>query len=171
MSAVKLDLLKGLKEMFDEEKYAAILREEGVDGAPMNMLSVLFDDFSTESVEALGEFFFTREPEGTENDVMVFQSVITIAENISKEEKELMDKAAAILNFYIEAGSFCGSLDGETYGYRHTIMLSKDIDTEILQAMIDQNAAYAIGVSTKYADLMMKVKTGSMSLEEIEELI
>lgn len=165
-----LELLVDIEQMLREENIAAVLKKKGEEDYTFSMLSALIENMSFEGMDGLGEFFFMPEKEGL-SEIGIFQSVITFAEDVDADTLEKLNQVASILNFYMESGSFSGDCEGRNFTFKTSVVLPLDGDMETLKSIVELNAGQAIIAATSFADVFRKVVVGTMSIDEIRELV
>lgn len=113
-----INILKRMADIFTEESIAVILRttEEEKD-LPMDILTVMLDDFSEKGNEWLAEFSFLPLQNGADNTAYM-SIAITLTEDMTMEECNRVTWFIARFNHYVPYGAFSISADGNTLTYK-----------------------------------------------------
>lgn len=171
MNERKIQLLKDLQKKLKEWEIDSLYRDSSTDEIPTDIVTALITEFGNGLDEVLAEFFFMPQIEGQEEDGLYFHSVFTLAENVTEEMLPRLYEAVSILNCFTETGTFAVTKDGSTLIYRNSIAMPLDIDDSAAEALIAANAMFAINVSEQFADALLKVTDGRMSMEEFRGIL
>lgn len=171
MREKKEKLLKALQEKFGEWEIGAVYRNGEAEKLPMDILTILVTEYGNSLEDVMGEFFFMPEIEGQPEDVLRFNCIFTLTENLSAEQLPNLYEAAAILNYYTEAGTFAVNKAGGMLVYRNSIALPLDMEDEAALELIVTNVLFSMNVSERYVDILLQVNDGRMDIEDFRALL
>lgn len=171
MKEKKKELLKALQEKFGEWEIGTVYRDGEAEKLPMDILTVLVTEYGNSLEDVMGEFFFMPETEGQTEEILRFNCIFTLTENL--EEKQLPDlyEAAGILNYYTEAGTFAVNKTGGMLVYRNSLALPAEMDTEKALELIVTNVLFSMNVSERFVDILLQVNDGRMDIEDFRALL
>lgn len=152
-----------------EDLTPALMREpEGENDPPI--LSVVFEGIGMEHEEAFGEFYFLPLPD-EKPLVQYFAAIITIADELEDEHLSELFEAMSYINFTIPCGSYSIDSEKRFLAYRLTVPLPMDMDSEALYNELNVVIGNAVAVADIHADILLKVLSGEMSVEEVKKLL
>ena len=170
MKERKIQLLKSVQEKLKEWEITSLYRKSEEDNLPMDILTVLINDFGNGFDEVMGEFFFMPEVEGRIEDALCFHCVLTLSDTLMSETLSNLYEAIGTLNYVTETGQFAISRAGEMLVYRNSLALPLEMTDETDLELIMANVAFSLNVAEKFADIIARVNDGRMSIEEFRGL-
>lgn len=168
---MKEKILTRLQDMLKGLEIASILRKAGENNLPVDILTVLLEDFSSDTIEAMGELFFSPDPVSEQKDLETFNAVITLSESLNPEFLPALYESISILNFYTEGGVFAISKEKNVLIYRHMLTIPLDKKEDEVYSFAEMFTARAIGVANRYAGVLLMVADGRMTVEDVEDII
>lgn len=171
MKEKKVQLLKALQAKMKEWEIESVYRDGESEGIPMDILTILVNEFGSGLEDVLGEFFFMPEIEGIAEEALQFHCVFTLTEELIAQNLPELYEAIGLLNFYAEAGTFAVNKAGSMLVYRNSIVLPLEMDDETALELITTNIAASMNVSERFVDVIMRVNDGRMSMEEFRGLL
>lgn len=158
-------VLSAICERLNDMEIAAVYRHKGEDDVPMNIVSCMIDEYGLLGDDVLGEFFFTPQ-ESCPEEVQYFNCVITLMEEFSEDSIYDLCAAVALVNFYLQFGSFSIELANRQLVYKLSVPLPSDLDKEQLLKQADMLAAQGMNMGERYADRFTKLSNGDISIDE-----
>lgn len=171
MKKRKEQLLKALQKRMKEWEIESVYRDGESEGIPMDILTILVNEFGNGLTDVMGEFFFMPEVEGIAEDALRFNCIFTLSEQLDTERLPELYEAIGLLNFYTEAGTFAVDKAGNMLVYRNSIVLSPELDDATALEQITINFAFSMNVSERFADVLVRVNDGRLSMEEFRGLL
>lgn len=173
------DVLWTLADEFSNEMVPArVVKSDGTDAdekadqivnETTEMLTVLFEDLPADGVDAIGEFFFM--PLGDEDDMQIFQNVITLDEEVNEEMLPELLLAIIALNNTIPLGAFGVDLAQKSLVYRHSYEMPFPLSSDELKNLVDLSMGMAVSVVKEFAYLLIEVADGKRGAESIVQLL
>lgn len=160
------NVLKRMADEFAEEAIPAVLRTaENEKELPMDVLSVLLDDYSEKGNEWLAEFCFLPLPNGAEGTAYL-SAAITITEEMTPEESDMMAFFISRFNHYAPFGAFSVSEDGTTLAYKLcTPIIDRGNEDELFDSF-NLLAGHALDFVDNFGSLLESIIDGDVTPEE-----
>lgn len=155
-----------LQEAEDFEEVSLFTKDELE--APVDVVRGMIVDIGTELIPALTEFFFLPYED---EDMLYFSTLITITDEIQKDELADLSMAVARLNFDIPCGAFSISPDGESLVYKYTVPFPGDLDEEGQKTMMLTAVDAAINIVDAYEGYLALVLEGNLTADKMIDLV
>ncbi|MCR5402430.1 MAG: hypothetical protein K6E91_01240 [Butyrivibrio sp.] len=172
------NVLRVLADEFGSEMVPAkVVRSDGTDiddsdpqiyAGTTQILTVLFEDLTSQGIDAIGEFFFI--PYKEDDDMQIFQNVITLDEEVEEEMLPEILLAITALNNVIPVGSFGVDLAQRRMAYRHSYEMPFPLSDSDLKNFLDLCMGMAVSMVKEFAYLLAEVADGSRSAESVVQL-
>lgn len=171
MKERKEKLLKMLQAKMKEWEIESVYRDGKEEALPTDILTVLVTEYGNGLEDVLGEFFFMPAIEGQPEDAFRFNCVFTLTEELDAQNLPDLYEAIGTLNYYTETGTFAVNKAGGMLVYRNSIALPAEMEDEAAMELIEANVAFSLNVSERFADLLLRVNDGRMSMREFRGLL
>lgn len=169
MKANKIDILhenvlRRLVEYYENQNIPAVIK--GDEGEVETMYLALFD-MGLDEEETLGECAFL--PMLEDDTVQNFACMITITEDLSKDNLGTLFAAISQLNYYLAYGSF-GTLpsDGRLV-YKFTVPMDINLDENQLYNQTLLVTETAITMVNTYVDIIMNIANGKATIADLAD--
>lgn len=171
MKERKEKLLKMLQTELREWEIESVYRNGEEEELPADILTVLITEYGSNLDEVMGEFFFIPSIEGQQEDALRFNCVLTLTDELPSENLAGLHEAVATLNYYTEGGTFAVNKAGGMLVFRNSVVLPVEMEDAEVIKLIVANVAFSLNVSERFADVLLRVNDGRMSLREFRELL
>ncbi|MCQ2536626.1 MAG: hypothetical protein MJ110_06635, partial [Lachnospiraceae bacterium] len=160
------NVLKRMADLFTEESIPAILKtKEQEKDLPMDLLSVLLDDYSEKGNEWLAEFCFLPLQNGAE-ETAYLSVAITITEELTPVESDMVAFFISRFNHYVPFGAFSVSEDGTTLAYKLcTPVFDRGNEDELFDSF-NLVAGHALDFVDNFGSLLESIIDGDVTPEE-----
>lgn len=183
MSQNKIDeqrhsVLKTMEERFNESFIPARLveplyeNESESDSEPPlrpEILNVLMENLVSDKADCVCEFFFI--PSHPEDEVWMFDSIITVDEPIEDDIVPDLFESINIVNAIVPVGAFLVDLSKKNIAYRYAYAMKAGASDEELTDAVDLCMGNAVETVQRYGYILQEVATGQRSVESILGLI
>lgn len=166
----KIQLLERIQEKLKEWEITSLYRKSEEENLPMDILTVLINDFGNGMDEVMGEFFFMPKVEGRVEDALCFHCVLTLTDAMIQETLPDIYEVISTLNYVTETGHFAISRAGGMLVYRNTLAMPLEVPDETDLELIMANIAFSLNEAEKFVDVIARVRDGRMSIEEFRGL-
>lgn len=157
------NVLKRLEEIFKEESIATILRTpEEEEGLPMDILTVLLDDYSEKGNEWIAEFCFLPLQNATA-EVAYLSAAITIADDMTIEEADDVSWFISRFNHYAPFGAFSISEDGNTVTYKLCTPVMDNGNEEDMFEAFNLTAGHALQFVDDFGSVIEAIIEGDLT--------
>ena len=160
------EYLTRIRDSLLEDLIVCELREPESDEEP-EILTVVLDGIGEagELEGGVGEFFFAP-LRNAEDTVMHFCAVLTLMDALKKEQLPELFEAMSYINFKMPLGSYSVDRDASLLCYRLVVPLPAGLSGEELLTQINIIMANAFTAVSLYADTLIKMAGGEMTLTE-----
>ncbi len=159
-------ILEKLTDMFNEADVPAILRKmDDEKDLPMDVLTVVLDDFSAKGNEWIGEFSFLPLANGAENTAYI-SVAITMNEEMDMIDSDNVAWFISRFNFYIPYGAFAVNNDGNVLTYKLCVPVNDNGDDDALFDALNLTASHALEFVDNFGELVEAVMEGDITAEE-----
>ncbi len=160
------EIITQLEQEFTEELIPVrVTVEEG----DTQVLHILLEEFSMEGVTALVDCFFL--PNEEDEDLQVFTTVMTLAEEIPEERAGELASAVAILDFFLPVGAFAIDPVGRRLVYKSSRVMEISLAQEEMAQQADLAIGVAIQVAEQYTPFLIDILEGTRSAASLTELM
>lgn len=170
MEERKKQILKCVQEKMKEWEIESLYRVGKEENLPMDILTILMNEFGNDLQDVLGEFFFLPKVEGRTEDALCFQCVLTLQEDLPEEMLPQFYEVVASLNYITEAGGFAISRSGRMLAYRNCLTLPLETADATVVELIMANITHSINVGEKFAGVIAAIRSERISMDEFREL-
>lgn len=153
LNSIRHNVLVRTKEDFVSEMIPCELL--GQDEHEVEVLSVLFQDFALDGYDATGEYFFM--PSQEDDEIQYFVNLVTLTEELNKDNLNELFAAVASINTYVLTGAFAIDAGAGTLIYKHTYEIPIEADEEALQLSVDMSMGTAMQMVSDYGYLLMEI--------------
>ncbi len=166
----KRELLDALvSELNDSEEIdqASLFEAKELD-APVDMVRAILTEIGSELISVLGEFFFLPYED---QDVLYFNTTITVTDDIKPDERMALAEAVARINYLIPCGAFSLGENSETMVFRYTVPVFSDLDSEKQLSVMLTSIDAAVLAVDRFEGYLMLVLEGNLTTDEMIDLI
>lgn len=135
----------------------------GNDENGVEVLSVLFEDFAMDGYEANAEYFFM--PSNDDDEIQYFVNLVTLLEELNKDNLNELFAAVASINTYVLTGCFSIDAGAGTLVYKHTYELPIDADEETMKLDLDMSMGTAMQMVSDFAYLLIEINEGKRNAQ------
>lgn len=160
------NVLMKMRDLFTEESIPVVLRTTDQEPElPMDILTVLLDDYSEKGNEWLAEFSFLPLQNGAEKTAYL-SVAITITDEMTPVESDKVAFFISRFNFYAPFGAFSISEDGNTLSYKLcTPIINRGNEDELFDAF-NLTASHALEFVDNFGSLLEAIIADEISPEE-----
>ena len=156
----RYSILEKMRDALQEELVPCQIRDPESEEEPAILTVVLDAIGETGEMEgSIGEFFFML-PESENDTVQHFCAVITIMDDLSKENLPKLYEAMAKINFRIPCGCYAVDEDESIISYRLTVPMPISLSGDALFDEINVCMANAFSSAEPYADELINIASG-----------
>ncbi len=156
-------ILEDLKKEMESYDVPTVLRKKE-EGLPTDILTTLHREMGPKADEVMGEYYFMPIT-GDNADVHCFTVSLSLSEELSEDNVDVIEEAIRILNYYMIDGYFLISPDKSTLIYRATAMFKIDLPYERGMEMIQIVIGVALQVVDRWVNKLLDLDHGAMTLE------
>lgn len=155
------------------EKLKDLLLQAGLDpewndaeeaGLPDSIM-VLHTDLGEGKANALGEYYFFPSVED-EPEQQRFIVTLTVADDVTQENAELLKRAISRINYELPFGAFVMDPKEELLSYRYTSICDADTPQEQLLSMMNYNITTALYLTAQWVLPILELQAGMRTYEE-----
>ena len=170
MEQQRHEVLTALNEQFADELIPARLlnKEAEEEGTGTEILSVLFENLAVDGGDVFGEFFFS--PISDNDELQVFQNVLTLDDEVSEENTGELLLAASIVNTYLPVGAFIVDVRGKSLVYRHGYEMPLSLTDEEVRTSVDICIGAAMQMVERFGYLLAEVALGERDAESVSQI-
>ena len=132
-----------------------------------SVLNVMFDEIAAQGLTSLGEYFFL--PNEEEDEVQVFNGLVTICEELEAENLSELFKAVSVLNFFVTLGAFAIDPVGKRLVYKLSRELPIPEESEKMYELIDLTISMSVQMVQNFAGELVQVNEGTLTAEKMTE--
>jgi len=160
------DVLKRMADDFTQESVPAYLRtREDEKELPMDILTVLLEDFSEKGNEWLAEFCFLPLQNGADNTAYL-SAAITITDEMTPDEADRVEFFITRFNFSSPYGAFGISDDDSTLTYRLCTPTIDNGSEDTLYEAFNLIAGHALEFVDNFGTILEAIIDGEIAPEE-----
>lgn len=161
------EMLVRMQDSLQEELVACAIREPEAEGEP-EILTVVLDGIGeTGELEGgIGEFFFVP-PSSEDDTVQHFCAVLTLMDDLPKENLPALFEAMSYINFRLPCGNYCIGKDTSLLSYRLSTPIPMSLSGEPLFEQINVSMANAMTAADLYADDLIRLLSGEKTLQDV----
>jgi hypothetical protein len=164
----RFDVLEKLRQDFDTIGEAAILRDSQ-EGLETHILNVLHTELGHAEEEVMGEYYFLPLP--GENQYHLFNSVLTLTEELPDDKYDVLCSAANALNFFLPVGALVFSRFDKIMAYKFTSLIPIEATVDEAFNIINGNIGLSLHIVDLYEDELMKLMRGETQLEDFLDIL
>jgi len=164
--SIYTNVLKRMADDFTQESVPAILRTTEEDkNLPMDILTVLLEDFSEKGNEWLAEFCFLPLQNGAENTAYL-SAAISITEEMTPDEADRVEFFITRFNFSSPYGAFGISDDDSTLTYKLCTPTIDNGNENDLYEAFNLIAGHALQFVDNFGSILEAIIDGDINPED-----
>ncbi len=156
-------IMEALEQGFVREMIPAKLVMD--ENLGVETLAVIMEDFAAEGQESTGEFFFM--PTGERDDLQIFCNAITIAEELSGENRNELFNAVMVINAITPVGCFIINPESGALVYKHNYEIPLALDQNVVKMLVDACMSAAFKTVEQMAYLLIDVNEGTRTAQNV----
>ena len=164
--AMKYLVLTNFESEFAEELVPATLINDKETG--ISVLNVMFEQLVRSGKPSYGEFFFIPDKDD-ESNLIIFESVITVADELSAETIDELLAAVASINYFVTSGGYAVDVKGGRLLYRHSVEVNADLNENELLDVCERNMNISLQMAAYYSDILIEVADGERDSASVIE--
>lgn len=158
--------LEAVEGMLQEELVAARLNEPD-DENGVEVLTVIFPELGLDGDSAIAELFFLPIV-SKDAQVQHFSTVITIADDLEKEQFPALYEAISYINFRLLCGAYALDEESGSLVFKLSVPMPIDLQEDDLIREINICSGNAVAVLDQHIDLVLRIVDGEAGMEDVK---
>ena len=164
---IRKNVLSEMEKEFVDELVPAIL--SGLEEGEQPVLNLYLNSSEESTEDTSGEFFFL--PSGPSDEIQYFVNLITLWEEIPKENISELLGALAAVNLHVTCGCFAVNFDSLSLVYKFVYPMPIDAAYETVKDNVDLTMGLSLEAVNEFGYLLAEVCEGERNAISVVEVL